>query len=188
MRSRNKSSLVERTTSHQVGERIEQFNQTITLERPAVAVFIRGGFVLVDQQDVEILYQRRWNMAPHRKTAYCVYHGRLESLKLHRVLVPDATLVDHINRAGWDNTRCNLRKTDSIGNSHNHGPWAHKTSSRFKGVTYEPKKKLYRARIMVEGKSIGLGRFKSEHDAAKAYDAAAKKYYGEFAYVNFARD
>jgi len=30
-----------------------------------------------------------------------------------------------------------------------------------------------------------LGNFKSEEAAARSYDEAAKRYYGEFAYLNF---
>jgi hypothetical protein len=39
--------------------------------------------------------------------------------------------------------------------------------------------------ITFEKKKIYLGYFRSEIDAAKAYDRAARKYHGEFASPNF---
>jgi len=57
--------------------------------------------------------------------------------------------------------------------------------SKYKGVVYRAHKKLWVARISVNRKRIYIKSCKSEIDAAKAYDEAAKKYYGEFAYLNF---
>ncbi|HBG49462.1 MAG TPA: AP2 domain-containing protein [Cyanobacteria bacterium UBA9971] len=55
---------------------------------------------------------------------------------------------------------------------------------KFKGVVYEPKKKLYRARIMSNGKTKSLGRRKTAEEAAKLYDKAAEELFGEFVLTN----
>lgn len=58
------------------------------------------------------------------------------------------------------------------------------TSSKYKGVSWMPKKGKWRAYITVNGKFHSLGSFLSEEDAAKAYNEAAKEMFGEYANLN----
>jgi len=53
---------------------------------------------------------------------------------------------------------------------------------KYLGVSYN--RKYIRAKISVNGKNINLGYFKTEIDAAIAYNEAAIKYHGEFANLN----
>jgi hypothetical protein len=55
-------------------------------------------------------------------------------------------------------------------------------SSQYKGIYWDSSRGKWRAKI---AGSIDLGRFDNEIDAAKAYDEAARRYYGDFARTNF---
>jgi hypothetical protein len=57
-------------------------------------------------------------------------------------------------------------------------------TSKYKGVSWDAKAQLWRARIQVENKTVYLGRFKSEQDAAIAYNKKAKEMHGAFAVLN----
>ena len=58
-----------------------------------------------------------------------------------------------------------------------------KTFSKFKGVFKDHNS--IKAVIKMNSKSIHLGMFNSEIEAAKAYDLAALHYFQEFANLNF---
>ena len=104
---------------------------------------------------------------------------RPESGELPRKLV-----VDHKNRNGIDNRRANLRPATESQNSMNRRK-VRGTSSRYKGVSWRRSRRLWQSMIWVDKRNLLLGSFTSETEAAKVYDAAARKYYGEFAYLNF---
>lgn len=58
-------------------------------------------------------------------------------------------------------------------------------TSKYKGVTWLPRIKKWRATITVNGKQMHLGVFSDEIEAAKVRDKAAKQYHGTFAHLNF---
>lgn len=91
---------------------------------------------------------------------------------------------DHRNQNTLDNRRSNLRLATAAQNIHNRGVPASNTSG-FKGVYWNRNVNKWSARIRCDGKVFYLGGFTSKRDAAKAYDAAALKYHGEFACPNF---
>ncbi|NJL24591.1 MAG: hypothetical protein HC902_05085 [Calothrix sp. SM1_5_4] len=57
-------------------------------------------------------------------------------------------------------------------------------SSTYRGVSYSKTDGKWRAGIEVDGRSINLGHFTNEDDAALAYNKAARKHFGEMAYQN----
>ena len=60
--------------------------------------------------------------------------------------------------------------------------------SIYKGVHWHKCHRKWLARITFEKRTIHLGYFPSEIEAAKAYDRGAKKYHGQFANLNFPSD
>jgi len=90
--------------------------------------------------------------------------------------------VDHINGNGLDNRRSNLRIATSQQNNRNR-KICNLNTSGFKGVRLDRNK--WRADIRIDGKRKNLGRFVNPEAAAAAYDEAARKYFGEFATLNF---
>lgn len=58
-------------------------------------------------------------------------------------------------------------------------------TSRFKGVHWNKSLRKWRVYVSANGKSIHVGLFTDEIEAARAYDRAARERYGEFAHTNF---
>ena len=92
--------------------------------------------------------------------------------------------VDHVNRDRLDNRKSNLRivtiKQSSYNTAGRKG-----AKSTYKGVWFSSQKKKWVSTIVVDGTSKHVGTFSDETEAAKAYDREAKRYWGDYAYLNF---
>lgn len=96
-------------------------------------------------------------------------------------------MCDHKNRNKLDNRRSNLRICTSSQNHQNSRARAKraKIHSRFKGVCWDKENNKWRVGLRLNYKAVDVGRFTDEIEAAKAYDEAARKAFGEFALTNF---
>jgi hypothetical protein len=113
-----------------------------------------------------------YQMRAHR-VAWFLHHGRWPEYQ-----------IDHINGNRNDNRIVNLRECS--GQSLNIANTTHHIDSttKIKGVFRVGNKDRFRAQIMVDYRSIHLGTFLNKEDAARAYNAAAVHYFGEFARLN----
>lgn len=159
----------------------------------------RGQVTLVDDIDAD-LAELKWQADPATTYADTTFtakrgehvNGKQKPIYLHRVIMArilDRPLVtgecvDHKNHNPLDNRRENLRLATRTQNSQNIR--RRKASIyNFKGVILCENTNRWRARITVFKKTIHLGYFDTEIEAARAYDNAAKEHFGEFASLNF---
>lgn len=101
---------------------------------------------------------------------------------LHYRYLPE--FVDHINGIRHDNRPENLRPASRSENGRNRRP-SKTGTSKYLGVCWHKQNRTWVAQIRINGKSRHLGFFTEELDAAKAYDAAARRLNIPFANLNF---
>jgi hypothetical protein len=141
--------------------------------------------ILVSDMDYKFVSKFSWSVKKGHSTYYA--KTRISANKwgsMHRMLLKPKPheLIDHKDHNGLNNTRSNLRVCCNLLN-HRNGLTHKDNSCGYKGVSFDARKNKYRARIFFE-REIWLGYFLTPIDAAIAYNAAAKKYFGEFAKLN----
>lgn len=142
----------------------------------------RGKFALVDEKDYPVLSPFHWRALEDEHTWYAIT-GSNPAILMHRMIIggkyPE---VDHKDGNGLNNRRTNLRSSSREQNGRNRKKYGRKTS-KYKGVCFLSGGWV--ASITFNKKTHYLGRFHDEKAAAKAYDSAAKREFGEFARTNF---
>jgi len=157
--------------------------KTIKLTLGKVAQVSDHRFNELNQYKWQALFNK-WKWYAVRKEGWGL---SLKTIYMHRQImgvIDPKTEIDHKDNDGLNNQDNNLRTCTSSQNKHNRGKQKNNTSS-YKCVDWKEERKKYRARIFVNGKSVFLGYFDSSIEAAHTYDIAAKKYFGEFAHLNF---
>lgn len=143
--------------------------------------------ILVDPEDKELLNGSNWFIGVNGYVVRNCRKGDKKSQELlHRLIMKceSGEYVDHINLDRLDNRRSNLRKCSNQQNSWNSG-LSKANRSGYKGVSWHKQCSKWTVRIKANGKHHSLGLHVNKVEAAKAYDNAAKEYFGEFARLNF---
>lgn len=110
----------------------------------------------------------------HKKT----YLFHRVAFAMHYGFFPE--MVDHINGDKKDNRAINLRASNKLLNARNA---VAKNGNRFRGACRRGNR--WEVLIRHNGKHIYIGRFKSEIEAAYAYDMASLQYHGVYGKRNF---
>jgi hypothetical protein len=155
----------------------------------------QGKVAIVDDCDYPRASKFNWSLAERRGKLYAIRttaaEGKTERVYLHRYLLDAAqgAQVDHRDGDGLNNRRDNIRLATPLQNVRNRRKGdSGCTASRYKGVFLQARhkhlNKPWFARIGLEGGHLNLGSYHSQEEAALAYNAAAIKYFGEFACLN----
>lgn len=108
----------------------------------------------------------------------CILAHRLAWMLFHGSWPEDQ--IDHINMIRDDNRIANLRQATNGENKWNTLAQSN-NSHGSKGVAWDAQKQRWVARIMVHGKRVKIGRYRTREEAARSYAGAAEILAGEFA-------
>jgi len=153
--------------------------KTIALTREKVTI--------VDEEDFEELNKYKWHARIQTYTGAFRAKRRenKKEIDMAREIMncPPGLEVDHINGDLLDNRKCNLRICTHGENMRNRRLQRNNTSG-YRGVHYFKRDGRYVAYIYLNGRKIHIGSYKTDIDAAMAYNAHARDLHGEFARLN----
>lgn len=145
---------------------------------------------IIDDEDFDTVSQYTWQLHIGRSgilyaRTNVVIAEKRTTIYLHTLVIgcKRGHEIDHINHNGLDCRKQNMRFATHSQNLANARIQAN-NSSGYRGVSWETRSGKWKATIAIENRRIHLGYFTSKEDAAKAYDKAASKAFGEFAYRN----
>lgn len=140
---------------------------------------------LIDDSDYEFISRYKWYAELRSNSWYARHDFPNKKVYLHVYLLGEDLKhkIDHKDHDGLNNTRENLRICTNSQNGMNKRK-SENCSSIYKGVCWEKRRNKWIAFISPDSTFKFLGYFDDEIEAAKAYDEAAIKYFGDFSCLN----
>lgn len=148
----------------------------------------QSKFALIDKKDFNRIKNYKWCVCHlERRQCYAVSRINGKVIPMHRFLLNltnPKIQSDHKDGNGLNNQRYNIRIATNQQNSMNQRLQLRPKSSKYKGVTWDKNRNKWMTKIKFNQKGIHLGRFKTQEEAALAYNKKAKELFGKFANLN----
>lgn len=141
----------------------------------------------INDEDYPLVAGYTWYLHRHNCQNHATTVIDNKTIQMHRLILVTEKQVDHKDRNGLNNQKSNLRAATASQNSANRGPAITNTYG-YKGISFEGRRDKWVAKIKVNYRKLHLGYFKTKEEAALAYNEAALKYFGEFAYQNIIKE
>ena len=148
-------------------------------------ISIGDHIIYIDSIDIDLFEEYHWYV--HKQKSNDIYLCKKKSPHYFHSYVAEkmgieSKFIDHIDGNGLNNQRSNLRSCNHSLNAMNSKKRPN-TTSVYKGVSKLSGGK-WKAQIELNQKSLYLGSFITEEEAALAYNQKAKELFGEYARLN----
>jgi len=157
-----------------------------------MAISVGKTIALVDDEDYPLLSRHKWwpCRGPNATYAQTTFEGSRKprtTLTMQRLIIDGfrKCVIDHRNRDGLDNRKSNLRLVSKGANYLNRKISKVGETSRYRGVYWVKRRSIWCARVFKNRRAFYRGDFETEIDAAKAYDNAVIRAFGNVALTNF---
>ena len=142
--------------------------------------------IKISDEDYDYVSQFRWYVWETRGIFYARRSERDRKIYMHRdILKPcnSKIKIDHEDHDGLNNQRSNIRVASHHQNMANQSN-KKGSISKYRGVVFDTRSNNWTVNLSKLGKRYYVGKFKTQEDAALAYNIKAKEVHGEFAYQN----
>ena len=142
-----------------------------------------GQVVAVDAEDLARISLHKWHIMGNGYAGRCWRENKkVRTQYLHHFIFGNVPQIDHVNGNRLDNRKFNLRVATYSQNQGNSRVRKRPKTSFFKGIYWN--KSNQRWHVQIGSPRQYLGSYRDEVEAAKVYDTAAHRRWGQFAKLN----
>lgn len=159
-----------------------KFNDFEILEDYAIGRDDKGNSFYIDIEDIDKVKKYCWykGKGGYWMSSCAEEGGNKKHLKLHKYITDTNSkqIIDHRDRNKDNNRKSNLIHSDKYRNARNSSK-ARNNASGYIGVSYNKKRKEWKASVSKNNKEVFLGWYKNKEDALIARLKGEAKYYGK---------